>query len=525
MAAITSSAAQLGHLPEPRLKKQTWSNSRSLLRRAELLATDFTNSSLRRLELSALVDWKAEKPLLAKVRPVDSGNLFVNDKTYLLVGLTRDLGRSLARWMVLHGAKYVVLTSRNPRVDPRWIAHVEALGGKVTSLPIPPIPLSHLLAFHCRFLTPNLNFLFSDVANQESVDAGFAKLQDLKLPPTAGIAFGPLVLQDAMLKNMDLWSPRFFDPDGSNPLDFFVMFSPIVAVMGHPGQANYSAANCYLQALAQQRLSKGLTGSTVDIGAVYGIGFVTKAELEEDFNAIRFKFDSAEEHELHTLFAEAVIREQRKDSTAGGGDKGSVKEQLQQAMTLGQLLPSVPFGFGFWERIKLMSLLDNLSAKLRVTLQIPDGEDRHPDVPLMDQGVDSLGAGTIGSWFSKQLLLDLPLLMVFSGASVADLADDAAARLPASAIPLVNQGEDTNADSSDDTRSNTATNETSAGTPLTGSVDSFSDGGAEAFDDDDGPVVVQQGNEDPTVFNNTIGMFMKGAIDLERLSRSLRRCS
>lgn len=95
-------------------------------------ASQFSSLTDKRLELSALVDWKAEKPLLAKIRPVDSGSLFVNDKTYLLVGLTGDLGRSLARWMVLHGAKY----SRNPRVDPRWIAHVEALGGKVTALPM-----------------------------------------------------------------------------------------------------------------------------------------------------------------------------------------------------------------------------------------------------------------------------------------------------------------------------------------------------------------------------------------------------
>ncbi|KAI8177599.1 beta-ketoacyl synthase domain-containing protein [Colletotrichum sp. SAR 10_75] len=226
------------------------------------------------------IDWKAEKPLLAKIRPIDSGNLFVNDKTYLLVGLAGDLGRSLARWMVLHGARYG----------------------------------------------------------------------------------GAQILHE-----------RFSDPDSSNQLDFFVMFSSIVAVSG---QASYSAANCSLEALAQQRLSKGLThlqsptdrceqlqGSTVDIGAVYGVGFVTRAELEEDFNAIRFMFDSVEEDELHTLFAEAVV---------------SVKQALAR---------------------------------------FQNEEKRE--------------------------------------------------------------------------RSNTATNETSAGTPLTGSVDSLWDGEAEAFDDDDGPVVVR----------------------------------
>lgn len=93
-------------------------------------------SSAQPLGLSTLIDWNTnrEEKLSARVSPVDSGKLFVDDKSYLLVGLTGDLGRSLCRWMVLHGAKYVVLTSRNPKIDPRWIAHVEDLGGNVTVL-------------------------------------------------------------------------------------------------------------------------------------------------------------------------------------------------------------------------------------------------------------------------------------------------------------------------------------------------------------------------------------------------------
>lgn len=94
-----------------------------------------TEQKQQALDLSAsIIDWKTEEKLVARISPIDSSRLFVDSKTYLLVGLTGDLGRSLCRWMILHGARHVVLTSRNPQVDPRWIAHAESLGGHITVL-------------------------------------------------------------------------------------------------------------------------------------------------------------------------------------------------------------------------------------------------------------------------------------------------------------------------------------------------------------------------------------------------------
>jgi hybrid polyketide synthase/nonribosomal peptide synthetase ACE1 len=60
----------------------------------------------------ALVCWDATASVAAKVQPIDSGVLFRADKTYLFVGMAGELGQSLAEWMVAHGARYVILTSR-----------------------------------------------------------------------------------------------------------------------------------------------------------------------------------------------------------------------------------------------------------------------------------------------------------------------------------------------------------------------------------------------------------------------------
>lgn len=53
-------------------------------------------------------------------------------KTYLLVGMTGDLGRLICHWMITRGARSVVLTSRSPHVDPLWLEEMSALGALVT---------------------------------------------------------------------------------------------------------------------------------------------------------------------------------------------------------------------------------------------------------------------------------------------------------------------------------------------------------------------------------------------------------
>ena len=88
----------------------------------------------RLTDLSTVVDWKAGDLVSARVSAIDSGRLFSWNRTYLLVGLTGDLGRSICRWMVKHGARHVVLSSRNPNIEQRWVEEIKDLGGNVLVL-------------------------------------------------------------------------------------------------------------------------------------------------------------------------------------------------------------------------------------------------------------------------------------------------------------------------------------------------------------------------------------------------------
>ena len=68
-----------------------------------------------------VVDWTAATSIPARVSRFDIKPLFKGNRTYWLCGLSGALGISLCDWMIDRGVRNLVLTSRNPKVNPTWI--------------------------------------------------------------------------------------------------------------------------------------------------------------------------------------------------------------------------------------------------------------------------------------------------------------------------------------------------------------------------------------------------------------------
>lgn len=241
-----------------------------------------------------IVDWSAHDTVPVDVAPMNHGISFPADKTYLLVGLSGDLGQSLCEWFVQNGARNLVLTSRNPKVGQRWLDIMKATG--VT-----------------------IKICAMDVTNKTSVRATYKEIRET-LPPIAGVANAAMVMQDIMISNMqldDLLTVMKPKEDGSrylhevfgdnHSLDLFILFSSLSFVIGNSGQSNYSAANGYMASSVGQRRAQGLAGSVMHIGAITGAGYITRAGQIKSGDLAAIGSYPLSAADFYQLFGEAVL--------------------------------------------------------------------------------------------------------------------------------------------------------------------------------------------------------------------------
>ncbi|MDE0108515.1 MAG: SDR family NAD(P)-dependent oxidoreductase, partial [Bryobacterales bacterium] len=182
------------------------------------------------------------------------------DRSYLITGGLGGLGLEVARWLAEAGAGAIVLNGRRPPDT-----DAEALIAKL------------------RESSAEVRVEIADVTDEEAV-AGMLGRIDAELPPLAGVIHSVGALADAALTNQD-WErfERVLGPKAlgawrlhratlDRELDLFVLFSSLAGVVGNRGQANYAAANAFLDQLARHRRALGLPGQAVAWGAWSGTG-------------------------------------------------------------------------------------------------------------------------------------------------------------------------------------------------------------------------------------------------------------
>lgn len=181
--------------------------------------------------------------------------------SYLLAGGLGGLGRAVSTYMVEHGARNLIYLGRRAGqsdADQAFIGELKSMGVNVITVLGNINELDDVSRAVAEARTP-LKGVLQLTAVQ--ADENFARLTKEQWD----YCLGPKVT--------GTWN--LHHATAGIKLDFFLLFSSMSAVIGLPGQANYASGNSFLDAFVQYRNNLGLACSSVDIGPVADVGFLS----------------------------------------------------------------------------------------------------------------------------------------------------------------------------------------------------------------------------------------------------------
>ncbi|MFG3621344.1 SDR family NAD(P)-dependent oxidoreductase [Nocardia sp. NPDC047654] len=198
------------------------------------------------------------------------------DGTVLITGGTGSLGALTARHLVVeHGVRRVLVASRRGAEAPgatELAAELTALGAHVE---VRPCDVSDRAA---------VDRLLSTIPPEHPLTA---------VVHTAGTLADGLMTDLTPARLATVLRPKadaawhLHEATADLELSMFVLFSSFAGTIGSPGQANYAAANAFLDALAQHRHQRGLPATSIAWGPWRGESGMTSTLTDTDIARMR----------------------------------------------------------------------------------------------------------------------------------------------------------------------------------------------------------------------------------------------
>ncbi|KAF9884922.1 hypothetical protein FE257_000913 [Aspergillus nanangensis] len=241
---------------------------------------------------------KNNSEIIVPTRPAVRKLRLSPDVSYLIVGGLRGLCSTLAVHMAQHGARHIVVSSRSGISDE---ASAEVVRG--------------CMSYGCRVTEAK-----GDVGNLDFVKG----LVQNTAPRLGGIVQASMALNDTSYESMtkdQYQNTTYSKVEGTwnlhnatqellkQPLDFFTMLSSTSGIAGRVGQANYAAANTFLDAFASWRQRQGLCANSVDLGLIEDVGYVAEDETGLDAKINRAHWIPISEAMLRRIFTYSVFQQ------------------------------------------------------------------------------------------------------------------------------------------------------------------------------------------------------------------------
>ncbi|MBP2325804.1 pimaricinolide synthase PimS1 [Kibdelosporangium banguiense] len=327
--------------------------------------------------------------------------------TVLITGGTTGLGALIARHLVAeHGIERLVLTSRRGLAAPGAAELADELGAQVIAC---------------------------DVSNRDALADLIAGIPDLTGVVHAAAIVDPGVLSTMTPDRLDsVMRPKLdaawylHELTKDRDLSAFVLFSSAGGLVIPSGQANYAAANVFLDALAQHRRAAGLPATAMAFGmwAVNtGLGDADLDRMQrlglpalsaEEALAL---FDAAmrtDEAMLAPLRIDPIMLRTRGDDVPpmlrgliGAPVRRTVQAAAPNRNDLARKLRSMTGG----ERER--ALLELVTSHVAAVLAHPSGAAIGPDRAFKELGFDSLAAIELRNALNSACGLRLPTTLVF----------------------------------------------------------------------------------------------------------------
>lgn len=386
-------------------------------------------------------------PRLVRARPVDAASIpneIPTDGTVLITGGLGAVGRHIARLLAERGVARLLLTSRQGPADARTadvIADLTALGAQV-------------------------EVAACDIADAAAVADLLAGVGDEL--PLRGVVHCAGVLADGIVAELTperlakVLRPK---ADGAAhlhrltaglPLDLFLLVSSAAGVLGNPGQANYAAANAFLDQLAHHRSALGLPGVSVSFGAWAGEGLAAAhADLDRMARLGQRALTADQGRDLvdlalrrgspHLVAWALDLPRLRKNAATTDGPTSALWRSLLPAPRTGR-----DTGQGLADRLarlpeeeRAARVLALVREEASLALGMRSAQAVRPDQPLRDLGMDSVTAVELRNRISARLGTRLPATLLFDHPTPTRLADHllttvlAATRRTAPARPTI----------------------------------------------------------------------------------------